>query len=97
MSMSEQYAANPLPSSSSISRRMASGKAREREALKSRRESILELTEAIREAYMDWQNALINFENAECSDMVDYYTYCIKATQIRYEYLLRKAKQAQVQ
>lgn len=95
--MSEQYAANPLPAASSFSRRTASDKAREREAQKRRRESILELTEAIREAYMDWQNALINFENAECGDMVDYYAYCIKATQIRYEYLLRKAKQAQVQ
>lgn len=94
--MSEQFAANPLPSANGILRRIALGRA-EKEALKSRRESMLELTEAIREAYMDWQNAMINFENADCGDMVDYYAYSIKAAQIRYEYLLRKAKQAQVQ
>lgn len=55
------------------------------------------LKESVREAYMEWQNALANFENAEGKDMVDYYAYRIKASQIRYDYLLRKAKEAQNQ
>lgn len=56
-----------------------------------------ELHEAIHEAWLEWQNALLNFENADCKDMVDYYSYRIKASQIRYEYLLRKAKALKAQ
>lgn len=57
--------------------------------------ALTELYETIREAWLEWQNALLNFENADCKEMVDYYTYRIKASQIRYEYLLRKAKALQ--
>jgi len=53
---------------------------------------LAELYETIHEAWQEWQNALINFESADCKEMVDYYAYRIKASQIRYEYLLRKAK-----
>jgi len=56
-----------------------------------------ELYETIHEAWMDWQSALLNFEDADCKEMVDYYSYRIKASQIRYEYLLRKAKALQAQ
>lgn len=56
-----------------------------------------ELTESIHDAYMEWQNALANFESAEGKEMVDYYSYRIKASQIRYDYLIRKAKEAQIQ
>jgi hypothetical protein len=55
-----------------------------------------ELCEIIHDAWLEWQNALMNFENADCKDMVDYYSYRIKASEIRYEYLLRKAKDMQV-
>jgi hypothetical protein len=51
-------------------------------------------TTVIQDAYMEWQSALTNFENAEGKDMVDYYAYRIKASQIRYDYLLRKAKES---
>ncbi|HOQ75564.1 MAG TPA: DUF2508 family protein [Thermoclostridium sp.] len=54
-----------------------------------------ELYETIHEAWLEWQNALLNFEDADCKEMVDYYAYRIKASQIRYEYLLRKAKALQ--
>jgi len=57
--------------------------------------ALAELYETIREAWLEWQNALLNFEDADCKEMVDYYTYRIKASQIRYEYLLRKAKALQ--
>ncbi|NLM74509.1 MAG: DUF2508 family protein [Clostridiaceae bacterium] len=53
-----------------------------------------ELKESILDAYREWQNALSNFESAEGKEMVDYYTYRIKASQIRYDYLLKKAKEA---
>lgn len=59
--------------------------------------STAELYEAIHDAWLEWQNALLNFENADCKEMVDYYSYRIKASQIRYEYLLRKAKALQAQ
>lgn len=59
--------------------------------------ALTELYETIHDAWLEWQNALLNFENADCKDMVDYYTYRIKASQIRYEYLLRKAKALQAQ
>ncbi len=51
-----------------------------------------ELKESIQDAYMEWQNSLANFESAE-GEMVDYYSYRIKASQIRYDYLLKKAKE----
>ncbi|HHW23425.1 MAG TPA: DUF2508 family protein [Clostridiaceae bacterium] len=60
-------------------------------------EYMRELAESIRDAYMEWQNALANYETAEGKDMIDYYAYRIKASQIRYEFLLRKAKEAKAQ
>ena len=48
--------------------------------------------ENIQDAYNEWQNAMANFETAEGKEMVDYYAYKIKASEIRYDYLLRKAK-----
>ena len=54
------------------------------------------LTECIQDAYEEWQYALKNFEDADNKDLIDYYSYRIKASQIRYEYLLRKVKEAQV-
>ena len=56
-----------------------------------------ELYETIHEAWLEWQNALLNFEDADCKEMVDYYAYRIKASQIRYEYLLKKAKALKTQ
>lgn len=60
-------------------------------------EYMRELTENIRDAYMEWQNALANYETAEGKEMIDYYAYRIKASEIRYEFLLRKAKEAKAQ
>lgn len=60
-------------------------------------EYMRELTENIRDAYLEWQNALANYETAEGKEMVDYYAYRIKASVIRYEFLLKKAKDAKAQ
>lgn len=93
--MSEQYAAETAQPAGSLYRRLVESRDRTKRREEAQ-ETVLELTSAIREAWCDWQNAMINFENAESKEMVDYYTYCIKASQIRYEYLLRKVKQVQV-
>ncbi len=60
-------------------------------------EYMRELTESIRDAYMEWQNSLANYETAEGKEMVDYYAYRIKASEIRYDFLLKKAKEAKAQ
>ena len=52
-----------------------------------------ELMDGIRNARMEWITANMNFEYADVTDMVDYYAYRIKACQVRYEYLLKKAKE----
>lgn len=52
-----------------------------------------ELLESIQTAKNDWASANANFEYANDSQMVDYYTYNIKACEVRYEYLLRQAKE----
>ncbi|MDP4268022.1 MAG: YaaL family protein [Bacteroidota bacterium] len=52
-----------------------------------------ELIENIRKAKMDWINANQNFEYAGEQGIVDYYTYNIKACQVKYEYYIKLAKQ----
>ncbi|MGI6050389.1 MAG: DUF2508 family protein [Acetivibrionales bacterium] len=56
-----------------------------------------DLADVIRDAYSEWQNALANFDTAESKEMIDYYSYRIKASEIRYGYYLRKAKEAKAQ
>lgn len=53
----------------------------------------MELLQSIKDARMEWLNANINFEQAVDSDMIDYYTYKIKACEVRYQYLLKEAKE----
>lgn len=53
-----------------------------------------QLTEVIDEAYNEWQNALANYETAENKELIDYYAYRIKASEIRYDYFLKLAKEA---
>ena len=52
-----------------------------------------ELLQSIRDVYDEWVNANRNFEYAEDEASVDYYTYRIKACEVRYDYFLKKAKQ----
>lgn len=52
-----------------------------------------ELIETIKNAKAEWVKAFVNFEYAESQDIVDYYTYNLKACEIRYEYFLKKAKE----
>ena len=51
------------------------------------------LLENLKNAQNDFKTAVANFEFAEDPELIDYYTYKIKATQTRYQYLLKKAKE----
>jgi len=78
-------------------RKFVGAKAREAAKLAEKEEIMRELTESIQDAYTEWQNAMANFETAQSKEMVDYYSYKIKASEIRYDYLLRKAKENRAQ
>ncbi|MCX7772757.1 MAG: YaaL family protein [Clostridia bacterium] len=95
--MSEQIAIKHKTEPLSLFRWFSASRLKESVLREQKEEYLQELAESIHDAYLEWQNALSNFENAEGKEMVDYYAYRIKASQIRYEYLLRKAKDAQAQ
>jgi len=52
-----------------------------------------DLINNLKSAQKDFETAVSNYEFAEEPELVDYYTYKIKATQTRYQYLLKKAKE----
>ena len=52
-----------------------------------------ELIKNLRIAQDELDVAIHNYEFAKEPELVDYYTYNIKAAQMKYEYLLRKAKE----
>jgi len=51
------------------------------------------LLENIQQARQEWLNAVENFDQAENEDLVEYYIYRMKACQVRYNYLLKMAKE----
>lgn len=51
-----------------------------------------DMLEHIKNARTEWLHACMDFEYVDDQDIIDYYTYKIKACQIRYEYFLKKAK-----
>lgn len=52
-----------------------------------------ELLENIKNARKEWADACANFEYVNEEEVVDYYTYKIKACQVKYDYLIKKAKE----
>lgn len=92
--MSEQAIVKQKSDALSILRRFNVSKVQKSAAEAQKEEYDRQLTESIRDAYKEWQNALSNFETAEGKEMVDYFAYRIKASQIRYDYLIRKAKES---
>ena len=52
-----------------------------------------DLIKNLKNAQNDFETAISNYEFAEDPELIDYYTYKIKATQTRYQYLLKKAKE----
>lgn len=59
---------------------------------KSKEEKEIELLVNIYKTKKELEDAIHNFEYAE-GDLIDYYTYQIKATRAKYDYLLKKAKE----
>ncbi|MBP3285197.1 MAG: DUF2508 family protein [Clostridia bacterium] len=53
----------------------------------------IELIKNLKNAQNEFETAVNNYEFANDPELVDYYTYNIKATQTRYQYLLKKAKE----
>ena len=51
------------------------------------------LIENLKNAQNDFETAINNYEFAEDPELIDYYIYKIKATQTRYQYLLKKVKE----
>lgn len=56
-------------------------------------DEIHEIIQNLKSAREEWIGANMDFEYAGDQDLVDYYTYKIKAYQIRYEYFLKLAKE----
>lgn len=59
---------------------------------KSQKEKEAELLINIYKTKRELEDACYNFEYAE-GDLIDYYTYQIKATRAKFDYLVKKAKQ----
>ena len=59
---------------------------------KSEGEKEIELMVSIMKAKKELDEACENFEYAE-DDLIDYYTYQIKATRSKFDYLVKKAKE----
>ena len=62
---------------------------------KTDKEKELELIINIIKAKKELDLAMKNFEYAE-DDLIDFYTYKIKATRSKYDYLVKKAKQKEL-
>jgi hypothetical protein len=52
-----------------------------------------EILECLRSAREEWMDANRNFKYADDEEMIDYFTYKIKASEVRYEFYLKKAKE----
>jgi len=52
-----------------------------------------DLVSSLKNARKEWIDANMSFEYVDVQEMVDYYTYKIKACQVRYEYFLKVAKE----
>ena len=58
---------------------------------KTEKEKEIELIMSIMKVKKELEIAMKNFEYAE-DDLIDYYTYHIKATRAKFDYLVKKAK-----
>jgi hypothetical protein len=54
------------------------------------------LLQSIKDARRDWISATTNFDYASENEVVDYYAYKIKACEVKYEYLIKKAKEMDI-
>jgi hypothetical protein len=52
-----------------------------------------DLINLLRKTKSQWSNSIINYEYMTEEEMIDYYAYQIKAQELRFKYLLKKAKE----
>jgi hypothetical protein len=52
-----------------------------------------DLMNLLRTTKEQWSNSILNYEHMTEEEMIDYYSYQIKAQEIRFKYLLKKAKE----
>ena len=52
-----------------------------------------DLINNLKNAQYEFETAISNYEFDDAPELVDYYIYKIKATQTRYQYLLKKVKE----
>lgn len=52
-----------------------------------------ELLLNLNQARAEWEQAIQNYEFAHEQELIDYYTYKIKAAQTKYQYLLKRIKE----
>lgn len=52
-----------------------------------------ELLNSLRQVKEEWEIANANYEFVDEAELIDYYTYLIKASQIKYNYLIKKLKE----
>ncbi|MGE5329372.1 MAG: YaaL family protein [Deltaproteobacteria bacterium] len=57
------------------------------------KEEIEEVVENLKRARNEWVIATMNYEFAQEDELIDYYIYLMKASQLKYDYLLKKAKE----
>ena len=63
---------------------------------KTEEEKELELVESIKNVKKNLKNMYNNLQYAD-SDLIDYYTYQIKAEESKYNYLIKQAKKKKIQ
>jgi hypothetical protein len=51
-----------------------------------------ELRKAISFALAEWKCAELNFETADSPELVEHYTYKLKAYEVKYQYLIKQLK-----
>lgn len=52
-----------------------------------------DILECIKNAKSEWLEAIANYDFAYDEELIDYYTYKLKALEVRYGFYLKKAKQ----
>lgn len=52
-----------------------------------------ELIKAITDARSEWLDSVANFEHVYEENLIDYYTYKMKACEARYAYFIKKARE----
>lgn len=62
-------------------------------AIEYQRNEEAELLEMVRKARNEWLDASTSFEHVNEEELVDYFTYKMKACESRYAFFLRKAKE----